>query len=491
MKQGGNHLFKSFVLGVFVIVLLLVAQFIPETTVGGIKLKKINILSDITIKEIIEDNDEDLRYADSIKMVRDSLERVHQEKLLANREDSIKQVRIDSVKRTAKARMDSLKNSVVTIEDYSIEQSALKHFYAALHNRKSLRRPVRIAFMGDSFTEGDIIVADVREQLQNKFGGRGIGFVPMASVVAAYTPTVKHTFDKWISCSILQKEYVNKKFTINGALFVPTDGAKATFTGVKWKQHLDSVSRARLLFVNHGSTNITVCTNQRDSVSKYFGNQNGLQQMITKGNIKNIAYSFAAPDSVEVLGVVLEDSTGIAVDNYSVRGNSGILMSRINKQLSNDLDKLMHYDLIVLQYGINAVQSDVTSYGSYRQSMVKVVNHLKECFPNTSFLLLGVGDRSTQQEGIFVTMPGIHGMLTSQKQIAQECGIAFWSIFDAMGGENSMVQYVDNNWASKDYTHISHGGGRQIGTALVKAILLEAEKYEAIYEIENNTNDEN
>ncbi|MGL4326519.1 MAG: hypothetical protein ACRCS7_03470, partial [Tannerellaceae bacterium] len=115
----------------------------------------------------------------------------------------------------------------------------------------------------------------------------------------------------------------------------------------------------------------------------------------------------------------------------------------------------------------------------------------KECFPNTSFLLLGVGDRSTQQEGVFVTMPGIHGMLTSQKQIAQECGIAFWSIFDAMGGENSMVQYVDNNWASKDYTHISHGGGRQIGTALVKAILLEAEKYEAIYEIENNTNNEN
>ena len=40
------------------------------------------------------------------------------------------------------------------------------------------RRPVRIAFFGDSFVEGDILTADLREKLQLAYGGGGTGFAP-------------------------------------------------------------------------------------------------------------------------------------------------------------------------------------------------------------------------------------------------------------------------------------------------------------------------
>ena len=40
--------------------------------------------------------------------------------------------------------------------------------------------PVRVAFMGDSFVEGDILTADLRELLQDTFSGGGVGFVPFA-----------------------------------------------------------------------------------------------------------------------------------------------------------------------------------------------------------------------------------------------------------------------------------------------------------------------
>ena len=38
-------------------------------------------------------------------------------------------------------------------------------------------RPVRIAYFGDSFIEADILTADLREMLQQKYGGCGVGFV--------------------------------------------------------------------------------------------------------------------------------------------------------------------------------------------------------------------------------------------------------------------------------------------------------------------------
>ena len=39
-------------------------------------------------------------------------------------------------------------------------------------------------------------------------------------------------------------------------------------------------------------------------------------------------------------------------------------------------------------------------------------------------------------------------------------------------------RFVENNWASKDYTHLSFRGGKEIASALLKAILLEKEFYD-------------
>ena len=43
----------------------------------------------------------------------------------------------------------------------------------------------------------------------------------------------------------------------------------------------------------------------------------------------------------------------------------------------------------------------------------------------------------------------------------------------AMGGENSMVSYVEHKpvWANKDYTHITHAGGRPIAKKFVEALM--------------------
>lgn len=64
-----------------------------------------------------------------------------------------------------------------------------------------MKRPVRIAYFGDSFIEADIFTADLREMLQQEFGGCGVGYVPVTSSISGYRPTVRHTFWGWSSHS--------------------------------------------------------------------------------------------------------------------------------------------------------------------------------------------------------------------------------------------------------------------------------------------------
>lgn len=77
--------------------------------------------------------------------------------------------------------------------DYSEGQSALRHLRAALQEGHS--RSVRIAFVGDSFIEGDILVAPFRQALQQRYGGKGVGYVPLTSPVVRFRQSIQQRFE--------------------------------------------------------------------------------------------------------------------------------------------------------------------------------------------------------------------------------------------------------------------------------------------------------
>ena len=134
--------------------------------------------------------------------------------------------------------------------------------------------------------------------------------------------------------------------------------------------------------------------------------------------------------------------------------------------------------MIILQYGLNVANDSVMQYGWYGKRMEAVAHHIKCCFPTADILILGVSDRSTQENGTFYTMPSVLSLLYTQRQMAKRSGLPFWNTFGAMGGYNSMVAYVEKNWASKDYTHLSFGGGRELARILKEALMKEKEFYD-------------
>ena len=203
-----------------------------------------------------------------------------------------------------------------------------------------------------------------------------------------------------------------------------------------------------------------------------------LIQYLCKGPVHKADLRFRNAAGFRALGVVMEDEQGVSVDNYSLRGNSGMILEDLDSAECRALNRLHTYDLIVLQYGLNIANDSILQYGWYGRRMEKAIRHVRACFPTADILLMGVSDRSRQESGEFRTMPSVLALLHAQRQTAKRAGIPFWNTFGAMGGRNSMVRYVEKNWASKDYTHLGFGGGRELSRVLMEALLAEMEFYE-------------
>src|SRR5690606_32346027 len=180
-------------------------------------------------------------------------------------------------------------------------------------------------------------------------------------------------------------------------------------------------------------------------------------------------------------GASFENGTGVYVDNFSMRGNSGIGLYSIPLKMMKDFNNYQDYKLIVLQYGLNVVGTDSARYNWYAARMITVIEKIKQAFPEASILLLSVSDRATNETGELKTISTIPALRNAQRYIAQKTGIAFWDLFEAMGGEDSIIKFADSNpaLAAKDYTHLTFKGGRKLGIRLVNSLLFEMEKYES------------
>jgi lysophospholipase L1-like esterase len=108
-----------------------------------------------------------------------------------------------------------------------------------------------------------------------------------------------------------------------------------------------------------------------------------------------------------------------------------------------------------------------------------VINRLKRNFPQADFLLISVGDKSYKENMQFVTQPSVPALVERQRKIARHTGIAFWNLYQAMGGPNSMVKMVESDlpMANKDYTHLNSRGAAFIGKIISNNLLNEYHLY--------------
>jgi len=446
-----NKLHESFLLCIIIIASLLALSIVPKFEIESLSFKRINLLSDVKLEKI------------------DSVEVAFNDSLVA-KQDSV----IQLVKETCRP-------GLTCIEDYSGDSTALSKFYTALSGLEKASKAVRIAFYGDSFIEGDIFSGSFRDSLQSIFGGRGVGFVPITSSVAGFRNTIKHSFDNWRTSSLISRTDSTAEYGPAGYCFVPLEGNWVEYKPSR-KRFLREFNTVKLYYKNYTEAAVRFTVN-RDTTQWVvpLKKSNQLQEWVYRGKkLKSIQFRFEPYDSLRLFGASFEDGGGVYVDNFSLRGNSGISLTGISRGMLTKFDSYRNYKLVILQFGLNMVVEDSLNYKAYVRRMVRVINNLKKSFPQASFLLMSVSDRSSNSRGKFETMNAIPAMRNAQRMIAQEAKIAFWDMFEAMGGENSMVRFVTAKpaLAAKDYTHLNFNGGRKLAGSLVKSLLYSYEQHQ-------------
>jgi lysophospholipase L1-like esterase len=86
--------------------------------------------------------------------------------------------------------------------------------------------------------------------------------------------------------------------------------------------------------------------------------------------------------------------------------------------------------------------------------------------PDVPILIASMHDRAVKAGTGFRTSPDIPLLVQTQSEIAQETDCAFWNVYEAMGGQNSMLGFVNQNppLAGTDYTHFTRRGAERIAT---------------------------
>lgn len=444
-----NYLKYSLWLTLLVLALLLAAWWLPSITWEGYTMRRIDLLSDIRPYEPEEEQLVDSLLPELAKPL----------------------------------FVDTCRTGMTCIEDYSDStQRGMSHFYEALDCIESEDRLVRIAVFGDSFIEADIFTSDLREMLQKRYGGCGVGFVPVTSMTSGYRPTVRHSFGGWSSHAVTDTIYDKQKLGISGHYFIPRQGAYVELRGQQnYASLLDTCQRASIFFLNRAAVALTARVNRQEPHREEFSASGVLQQMQVEGQIGSVRWEVNQADSTLFYGMAMDGVRGVILDNFSLRGSSGLSLRAIPVATMESFNKLRPYDLIILQYGLNVATKSGQNYTQYQQGLLSAIARLKESFPHAGFLLLSVGDRNYKTEtGELRTMPGIKNLIRYQQNVAAESGIAFWNMFEAMGGEGSMAKMVHAkpSLANYDYTHINFRGGKQLASLLYETLLYGKEQHQ-------------
>jgi lysophospholipase L1-like esterase len=452
-----NQLHYSFLLCLTVIGLLLILSYFSRLSIGPFSLKKIDLLADIRPPG-------QPAPADSLIALQNEIP----DSIVAQQDSIVQEIR------------EHCPPGITCIEDYSSDSTALKYFFTALQQTKKSGQPLRVAFYGDSFIEGDVFCGSFRDTLQSLYGGRGVGYMPITSDVAGFRNTIKHRFSNWGTSSLVKiKDSLAAPPGPAGFCFVPLPGNWVEYKPSK-KRYLREFNDIRIYYRNLKDAILHYSIDTVESMEPLEVSDNMQEWRYEGKQIKSVKFEFFPHDSLLLYGASFESGSGIYVDNFSMRGNSGLTLTTVDADLYRQFNRYRKYKLIILQFGLNLIVEESLNYQAYTTRMVAVVNKMKTLFPATSFLLLSVSDRSSNTDGDFKTMRAIPAMRNAQRLIAQETGIAFWDMYQAMGGENSMVKFVTATpaLAAKDYTHLTFKGGRKVAGSLVKSLLVEVHKYE-------------
>jgi len=397
-----------------------------------------------------------------------------------------------------RADYDTLVQSIHRIEMTQAGRENLYRFFDHLNN-DSL---VRIMHYGDSQIEGDRITSFLRNKLQVKFGGTGVGLRPALQPYDYVFSANQVNSDNWKRYPIYGKvdsTVEHSRYGIMGAFsrYAPLASDTILFKDSVIYEAEMNVSKSDIsykltreyenmrLFYGHTKRPVAVQLMARGDTI--------LSDMLTPDvdyavlectlpdSTTSVTLKFSGYDGPDVYGIELASKKGVIVDNIALRGSSGTIFTKADYQHSLKMYNDLNPKLFILQFGGNVMpyiqdKKAIERYGSWFAGQIRRINSL--C-PDAAILVIGPSDMSTKKKDKYVTYKHLPQVVEMLKQVALENNCAYWDMYEAMGGYNSMPSWVNAQpeLARPDYVHFSARGARLVANMFYNALILEFNNY--------------
>jgi lysophospholipase L1-like esterase len=385
------------------------------------------------------------------------------------------------------ANVDSLKEAVFKIEFPEGKPDLLDPFFRKLTGLKrgTLAR-TRIIHFGDSQIEMDRMTALIRYRLQRQFGGSGTGLVqavPLYSGHMAYDQTEEGQWLRFTFFGSRDSTINHRSYGIMGAFTsVPSPSGDRwpalhyTFNTARRTGTFDRVK----IFLHSYADSALIAVMVNDTITDTLRNLPGgfsVADYRHHSGIRTLSLYMDLPHGGRIYGISFESYNGLQMDNIAMRGGSGLIFTKMNRELQIRMMEYLSPGLLILQFGGNVVP--YINATRYQRGFAKELAFLHEVCPSVPIIVIGPSDMSLKEKGRFETYPGVEPVRDALRKAALNNGCAFWDLYGAMGGQNSMPSFVQAEppLASTDYVHFTALGVNLVAEMFYNALMVEYNTY--------------
>lgn len=361
---------------------------------------------------------------------------------------------------------------------------------------------VHIVHYGDSQLEEDRISATIREDLQDEFGGAGPGMMP--AIMTVPSQTTSHSNSGALSRYILfgpKEEEADHSRYGPLAQFAKLEG-EAAITIQKRKEqrkntfsHVGGYSTVKLL--TNKSAHIKAKLNVNQTFVEVVGEDeegNPKEKRTTKvvdageptietfNKLKVYTWKLKDTTSIakmylsgngEIYAISADGAYGVAVDNVAMRGSSGTIFHRIDPELLAESYKAMNARLIIMEYGGNLVPGTNSGNIDWTKKLItRQIQAIQKANPDADILFIGPADMARQKDGEWQTYAGLNMTIKALREVALDNGAAYWDMHRVMGGNGSMIKWVNKEPALgfTDHIHFTRRGAAYMGDLFCAAL---------------------
>jgi lysophospholipase L1-like esterase len=359
---------------------------------------------------------------------------------------------------------------------------ALDFFFERLARteRKEAGAVTRILHYGDSTIASDYVSGTMRRRLQARFGDAGHGFILIANPWEWYFHNdVLHASDgEWKASRLAGPVAPDGMYGLGGVSFTSYGGGVAWFGTATRGDYGRRVSRFDLYYLEQPSGGDVELTLRGQPPQRFSTRGETKVSRVHSVHVDDgeakLAVRAVGGGPVRLFGVALErEQPGVTYDALGSHAAMALYWQRQKREHWRDQLALRDPSLIVFQYGTNESDLWRLDRAQYEAALAALLDELREAAQGASILVVAPLDRGEHRDGKVVTKRVILDLVAIQERVALAHGAAFWSAFEAMGGEGSMARWVRARpqLGGGDLTHPTPLGAEVLGDLLSDAIV--------------------